>query len=259
MFKAAILGIYLIFAVAAVHAAADSKQLVEILQLVDEKKYAEAIRGYENFLRTAPKSIQGPVQFEMATLHAALGDKDNALKLFEQAIGSGFDDCIAIAQYTEWKPMKSDPKFSALYGRVRISEADLKELYWLKAEIEHVTHDTKMMITENMNRMDTGFTAIPQSALPVRATSSPAVAFNRELLSIMHQVQRHFVMESDKGRIEHVTAMGIISGGASQAQILESARLADHAAQERQRAIQTRKFLLPAGAGTTPRTCAEWQ
>jgi hypothetical protein len=66
-------------------------------------------------------------------------------------------------------------------------------------------------------------------------------------------------MESDKGRIEHVTAMGIISGGASQAQILESARLADHAAQERQRAIQTRKFLLPAGAGTTPQTCSVWQ
>jgi hypothetical protein len=191
-------------------------------------------------------------------LHAGLGNNEQALKMMQQSIDSGFDDCLAVVQYTEWKSLKSNPQFQALHGKVRISEGDLKELYWLKSEIEHVNHDTKMMITENMNRSDTHQTTIPQSEVPVRPTSSPAVHFNRELLRIMHQVQRYYVMESDKARMEHATAMAMISGSTSSAQILESARLADHVAQERKRAIQARKFLLPPGAGTELRSCAEW-
>jgi hypothetical protein len=241
------------------HAAVDSDQLIQILQLVDEKKYAEAIEGYEKFLQSAPKPLHGPVQFEMATLHAGLGETEKALKMMQKSIESGFDDCIAVAQYTEWKSIKSNPQFQSLHEKIRISEADLKELYWLKAEIEHVNHDTKMMITENMNRKDTHLTTIPQSGLPVRPTSSTGVLFNRELLKIMHEVQRFYVMQSDQARMEHVTAMAMIAGGTSQEQILESARLADLAAQERQRAIQARKFSLPPGAGTTPRSCAEWK
>jgi hypothetical protein len=241
-------------------AAVDSDQLIQILQLVDEKKYAEAIAGYEKFLQSAPKPLHGPVQFEMATLHAGLGNTEKALKMMQQSIESGFDDCIAVAQYTEWKSIQSNPQFQTLHGKIRISEADLKELYWLKAEIEHVNHDTKMMITENMNRKDTHMTTIPQSELPLRPTASSGVLFNRELLKIMHEVQRFYVMQSDKARMEHVTAMSVIAGGGtSEAEILQSARLADHAAQERQRAILARKFSLPAAAGTTPRSCAEWK
>ena len=239
--------------------AVDSGRLIEILQLVEDKKYAEAILGYEKFLKTAPKPLYAPIEFEIATLNAGLGKKEEALDRMQQSIHSGFDDCLAMVQYTEWKSLQSDPEFQSLYTKVRISESDLKELFWLKSEIENVNHDTKMMITENMNRSDTNMTTIPQSDVPVRATFSPAVLFNRELLKIMHQVQRYYVMESDKARIEHATAMAMISGGTSSARILESARLADHMAEERKRAIQVRKFSLSPGAGTAPRSCAEWK
>jgi hypothetical protein len=116
-----------------------------------------------------------------------------------------------------------------------------------------------MMITENTNRMDTGITAIPQSEIPIRKTTSPAVLFNREMLKTIHEVQRYYVAESDKARMEHVGTMGVISGGTSSQEMLESARLADQAADERKRAIQQRRFSLPPNAGTTSQVCSELQ
>ncbi len=238
-------------------AAADYSQ--QLLAMVEDKRYSEAIAGYEEFLQQAPKSLQGAVQFEIATLHAALGNKDRALAMMDQAIQSGFDDCLAVQQYDELKSIKSDPRFNELHSRLRVSEADLKELHWLKAEIEHVNHDTKMMITENMNRVDTGITAIPQSTIPIRETASPGVLFNREILKMMHLVQRRYMFESDKARMENVGSMTIISGGASYEQVAESSRGAERAAEERKRAINARKFSLPPGVGTTQRSCIEWK
>ncbi len=235
-----------------------SQQLPGIIQLVQDKRYQEAIAGYEQFLQQAPKSLQGPVQFEIATLHAALGDKDRALAMMEQAIESGFDDCVAIQQQG-WGSIQSDPRFEALHSRIQVSEADMKELYWLKSEIQNVSHETKMMITENISRLDTGITIIPQSAIPVRVTTSPGVLFSRELLKIMHQVQRQYVSQADKARMRHVSSMAIISGGASLKQALRSSQFAERAAEDRKRAIDARKFSLPAGVGTTPCPCSEWK
>lgn len=107
---------------------ASLKQLQTIGELVEAKKYAEAIAAYERFLQQAPKSLLGPVQFEMAALHAALGDSDRSLAVMEQAIQSGFDDCLAVQQYEELKPIQSNHRFQELYARMRVSEADRREL-----------------------------------------------------------------------------------------------------------------------------------
>ncbi len=235
-----------------------SQQLLAIRQLVEGKKYVEAIVAYENLLQQAPKSLRGPVQFEITGLHAALGNTDRALTTMEQAIQSGFDDCLAIQQNEKLNAAGSDPRFKELYSRVRISEADLKELYWLKAEIQNVSHETKMMITANVNRVDGGITVIPQSTIPARETLSPGVLFNRELLRMMHQLQRQYVFEADKARMRHLTTMTIISRGASYEQVARSSRLAALAAEERKRTIEARKFSLPPGMGTTPRSCSEY-
>ncbi len=236
-----------------------TQQLLAVMQLVEGKKYAEAIAAYEKFLQQAPKSLQGPVQFEIAGLHATLGDTGRSLAVMEQAIQSGFDDCLAIQQREELKAVGNDPRFKELYSRVRVSEADLKELYWLKAEIQNVRHDTKMMITANVNRVDTGITVIPVSTIPARETASPGVLFNRELLRMMHQLQRQYVFQSDKMRMRHVSSMTIISGGVSYEQVARSSRLAELAAEERKRAIEARKFSLPPGVGTAPRSCSEYR
>jgi tetratricopeptide (TPR) repeat protein len=234
-----------------------SQQLLIIKQLVEGKEYAEAIVAYENLLQKAPQSLRGSVQFEIAGLHAVLGNTDRSLAIMEQAIQSGFDDCLAIQQNEKLNAAGSDPRFKEFYSRVRVYEADLKELYWLKAEIQNVSHETKMMIMANTNRMDGGITVIPQSAVPARETVSSGVLFNRELLRMMHQLQRQYVFEADKARIRHVTTMITISGRASYEQMARSSRLAALAAEERKRAIEARKFSLPPGMGAIPRSCSE--
>jgi hypothetical protein len=112
-----------------------------------------------------------------------------------------------------------------------------------------------MMISENINRVDAGMTVVPQSAIPIRETASPGVLFNRELLKMMHQRQRQYVLQADKLRMSHVTKMTIISGGPSAQQVTFSSTYAQRNAEERKRAVEARRFALPPGVGTTPRPC----
>ncbi len=233
-----------------------SPQLYLLMSLVQEKKYPEALAGYETFLKQAPKALQGAVQFEIAAVHAAMGNKDRALATLELAIQSGFDDCPAMQEREELNSIRSDPRFRELQSRLRVSEADLKEIFWLKAEVGNVRHDSKMMISENVNRVDTAFTVVAQPAIPIRATTSPAALYNRELLKATLNSQRSFIFQADKLRIQHVTNMRIISGGASAEAVARSLQLAGSTAEGRKRAIDARKFSLPPGAATTPRPCA---
>ncbi len=236
-----------------------SPQLYLLMSLVQEKKYPEALKGYETYLKQAPKPLQGGIQFEIAAVHAAMGNKDQALATLEQAVQSGFDDCPALQQREELASIRSDPRFQKLQSRVRVSEADLKEIFWLKAEVGNVRHDSKMIVTENMNRKDTSFTVVPQPTIPIRATTSPAVLYNRELLKATMNSQRSFIFLVDKQRIQHVTNMTIINGGASAQAVALSNQYAASAAAGRKRAIEMRKFVLPPGAATTPRPCADFK
>ncbi len=234
------------------------QQLQAAKELVDARKFTEAVAEYEKMLRDAPRLLQGPVEFEMAALHAALGNRERALVLMDQAVQSGFDDCVAV-QREQLKPFRSDSGFNEMVSRIRISEADLKELYWLKAELLNVSHDTKMMITENINRVDAGMTVVPQSPIPVRETASPGVLFNRELLKMVHQRQMRYVLQADKLRMSHVTKMTIISGGPSSQQVALSSSYAQRNAEERRRAVEARRFALSPGVGTTPQPCSAWK
>lgn len=126
-------------------------------------------------------------------------------------------------------------------------------------EIQNVSHETKAMITENINRVDAGMTMITQSMIPARETASPGVLFNREFLKMMQQLQRQYVLQADTMRIRHLTNMTIISGAASSQKVALSSLFAQRTAEERRRAVEARKFSLPPGAGTTPQACGEWK
>jgi tetratricopeptide (TPR) repeat protein len=152
-------------------AADSSVQFFQILQLVDQKRYPEAIAGYEQYMQVAPPWFQGPIQFEIATLQAAEGNKQEALETLETAIQSGFDDCFAVELYPEWNTFRDNSQFAMLHAKMRISEADYKELAWLKAEIENLNHTT----------------GTAEAEIPARQTTSAAVLFNRERLKIMQE------------------------------------------------------------------------
>ncbi len=95
-----------------------SQKLQAIRELVEGQKYADAIAEYNQLLQQAPKSLHGPVAFEIAVLHAALGNKDRVLAMMDQAMKSGSDDCAAV-QREELKSIRSDSRFNELVSGIR--------------------------------------------------------------------------------------------------------------------------------------------
>jgi hypothetical protein len=48
-------------------------------------------------LRDAPNSLQGPMEFEIATFHTMSGNRGRAPVLMDQAVQSGFDSQLVVA------------------------------------------------------------------------------------------------------------------------------------------------------------------
>ena len=138
-----------------------------------------------------------------------------------------------------------------------ITEADLRELVWLKSEVEHAEHDARMMITDNINRVDQQATEIPQAQLPSRPTTSAGVLYWRSQLLLIQRAQREFVKKSDEERMVHAATMGVISG-VSQSAVLESARRARAAAESRKVEIGKRAFVPVKTSSDQPKPCSEW-
>lgn len=142
---------------------------------------------------------------------------------------------------------------------MQITQADFRELIWLKAEVQHAHHDARMMIAENVNRLDHQPTEIPQSQLPTRATTSPAVLYWRQQVLMVQSTQRDFVRKADILRIQHATKMAIIAGGTSQIAVVESARRALLNAKSRKMEIDRRAFVPRISSSDQPRPCSEFK
>lgn len=142
---------------------------------------------------------------------------------------------------------------------MKIAESDFRELVWLKSEVGHAEHDARMMITENINRVDQQATEIPQAQLPARATTSAGVLYWRQQLLLMQRAQREFVNKSDQERMVHAASMRVISGAGSQAAVLESARKAMAAAESRRTEIRKRAFVPVPAASDLPKPCSAWK
>src|SRR4030095_10327562 len=97
----------------------------------------------------------------------------------------------------------------ALAG-MKITEADFRELVWLKSEVEHAEHDARMMITDNINRVDQQATEITQPQMQPRPTTSAGVLYWRQQLLLMQRAQREFVKKSDDERMAHAATMGVV-------------------------------------------------
>jgi hypothetical protein len=151
-----------------------------------------------------------------------------------------------------------NPKATQALAGMKITGADFRELVWLKSEVEHAEHDARMMITENINRVDQQATEIPQAQLPTRPTTSAGVLYWRQQLVLIQRAQREFVKKSDEERMVHAATMGVISGGASQSAVLESARKARAAAESRKAEIRKRAFVPATTSSDQPKPCSEW-
>jgi tetratricopeptide (TPR) repeat protein len=234
-------------------------QLTELSQLASNKQYREAIAGYQKLQAQAatPAWLKASSEYEIAELHAAMGENEAAVAALARAVQLGDDDCLTPRRSEKMSPVLKHPKAAQALAAMKISEADLRELAWLQGEVENAEHDARLMIADNIGRVDQHATDIPQAALPTRATTSTGVLYWRQQLRLMQKAQRDFVKQSDEERMVHAATMDVVAGGGDDSAVVESARHADAAAQARRAAIRQRAFVLPAGAATAPGSCNE--
>jgi hypothetical protein len=234
-------------------------ELIRLSQLTGDKQYRAALDGYRRLQEEpqTPEWLRAASEYEIAELYAALGNSENARTALGRAIQLGFDDCLTPRASQRLKPIVTDPKAAKALAAIKITEADFRELVWLQSEVEHAEHDARLMITENINRIDQQATDIPQAQVPARATTSVAVLYWRQQLRLMQKAQRDFVRKSDEERMAHAATSRVIAGGASQSALLESARNARVAAESRRAEIRKRAFVPVQGSPDVPKACYE--
>ena len=232
-------------------------RLMKLSELTSNQELREAIDGYKRLESEpgTPEWLKAGSEYEIAELYATLNDTDNAIAALNRAVQLGFDDCLSPRASKHLAKILKSPQTTQALAGMKISEADFRELVWLKSEVEHAEHDAKMMITDNINRPDQQPTEIPQAQLPTRSTTSAGVLYWREQLLLIQKAQREYVKKSDEERMVHAATMGVISG-ASQSAILESARLARATAEARKAEIRKRAFVPTSSNVIKP--CSAW-
>ncbi len=235
-------------------------QLMKLTELSDNQQYREAINGYKRLESQpgAPAWLKAGSEYEIAELYAQLNETDNAIAALNNAVQLGFDDCLTPRTSKHLATILRNPKATQALAGMKITEGDFRELVWLKSEVEHAEHDARMMITDNINRVDQQSTDIPQAQVPTRPTNSAGVLYWRQQLLLIQRAQREFVTKSDEERMAHAATMGVIAGG-SQSAVLESARQARATAESRKAEIRKRAFVPVTTSSSQPKPCSEWR
>ena len=234
-------------------------RLMRLSELTANQQFRDAINGYKKLEAEpgTPEWLKAGCEYEIAELYATLNDTQNAVAALTRAVHLGFDDCLSPRVSEHLATLLKNPNATqAVAGRM-ITEADFLELFWLKSEVEYAEHDARMMITDNINRVDQHETEIPQAQLPTRPTNSAGVLYWRQRLLLIQRAQREFVNKSDQERMVHAASMGIISGS-SQSAVLESARLARATAESRRAEIRKRAFVPPTTSSDRSKPCSAW-
>jgi|GEM_PF-1718650 len=263
MFRAALISIFLFSLVAAATVQSAQQdytdELIKLSELSSSKQYREAIDGYRKLesLPGTPGWLKAGCEYEIAELYAALNQTDNAIAALSRAVQLGFDDCVSPRTSENLGTILKNPKATQAVAGMKITEADFRELMWLKSEVEHAEHDARMMITDNINRVDQHPTEIPQAQMPTRATTSAGVRYWRQQLLLIQRAQREYVKKSDEERMVHAATMGVVSGS-SQSAVLESARQARATAESRQTEIRKRAFVALQTSSDLPKPCSAW-
>jgi hypothetical protein len=234
-------------------------ELLRLADLIGKKDYDAAIQGYSSLAdaSSTPKWLKAGAYYEIASAKLQQSKTAEGLAAIDKAIEFGYDDCIAVEQ-DSFAELKGSKEIGSRLDQMKISEVDYHELFWLKAEMNYLEHDIKMMITENINRLDSDFTETPQSQIPSRETSSSAVLYARENVRLMQEVQKTYVKQSDEERIRHNATMGIISGGSNQQAILISKQQSAESAEARRKDISRRAYKQQPGDSSELKSCSSY-
>jgi hypothetical protein len=190
----------------------------------------------------------------LATLAFKHRNYDAALSHLGGAVAAGYSNCVALNDPI-FRPFWSDPRFTAIYGRMRISEADLDELLWLTREIQAMSRDATQASIDNIGRHDTGVSLLAQAPMPMREPQTAGVFVARLELLAVQRVLQQLAMNADISRSSGNVSLSLIDDSWDERRARRDSWEADRVERARQRAAEARAFRERPGAGRALMPC----
>ncbi|WP_371680764.1 hypothetical protein [Streptomyces sp. NBC_01276] len=187
-------------------------------------------------------------------LAIAHGQTDQLLFHLDAAVTAGFNDCVAL-HIAPIRPLHHDSRFRALYQRMRITQADLDEFFWLHQEIQIMTQDAQNASVENIGRLDTGVSLLPQAPMPTREPNTAGVLITRIDLAATQTALRQAAVKAEFQRSSGNTSLSLIDGSWDDSLARRDAWHAEELESRRERAAAARAFIERPDAATVLVPC----
>ncbi|MGW4160997.1 hypothetical protein [Streptomyces sp. NPDC004788] len=190
----------------------------------------------------------------LGVLACVNGQRDQAVLHFDAAVTAGYNDCVTL-HADPIRPLHDDPRFRALYERMRITAADLDELFWLHQEMQVMSREAQQASVDNIGRLDTGVSLLPQAPMPTREPNTLGVLVARIDLAATQTALQQAVMKAEFQRSSGNTSLSLIDDSWDHPRARRDAWHADELDSRRLRAAEARAFVERPGAGTTLVPC----
>ncbi|MEV7526311.1 hypothetical protein [Streptomyces sp. NPDC091371] len=190
----------------------------------------------------------------LGSLACVGGQTDQAIHHLDAAVTAGYNDCVAL-HVGPIRPLHHDPRFQALYGRMRVTQADLDEFFWLHQEMQIMSRDAQQASVDNIGRLDTGVSPLPQAPLPTREPNTPGILITRIELASVQTALQQVALKAEFQRSSGNTSLSLIDDSWDYARARRDAWHADELDSHRLQAASARAFVERPGAGTTLAPC----
>ncbi|MEV7543578.1 hypothetical protein [Streptomyces sp. NPDC089915] len=190
----------------------------------------------------------------LAGMALTRGETERTLYHLGAAVEFGYNDCVAV-HAGPVRPLHRDARLHFVYERMRVSAADLDELYWLHREMQIMVREARDATVDNIGRTDGGVSSLPAAPLPTREPDSPGVLATRIELAAVQTALQQAALKAEFGRSSGNTSLDLIDGGWDHARTRSDARWADELDARRERDAAARAFVGHPGAGRVLGPC----
>lgn len=194
----------------------------------------------------------GHVNLAGAAVMSRRGER--AIAHLEAAVDAGYNDCVAL-HAAPVRPLHRDPRFQALYQRMRVTQGDLDEFFWLHQEMQIAVRDAQDATVDNLGRLDTGVSPLPQAPLPTREPHTAGVLVTRVDLAAVQTALQQTAMKAEFQRSAGNTSLDLIDGSWDHPRARFDAWHADELDTRRRQAAEARAFVERPGAGAALAPC----
>ncbi|WP_405982676.1 hypothetical protein [Streptomyces sp. NBC_00158] len=184
----------------------------------------------------------------LAGMALARGQAEPVLFHLDAAVTAGFNDCVALHSGPVL-PLHHDPRFRALYQRIRVTEGDLDEFYWLHREMQAAVRDAQDATVDDIDRLDGGVSLLPQTPLPTREPDTAGVLITRIDLAAAQTALQRTAVKAEFQRASGNNALSLIDDTWDYAGARRDARYADDRDTRRRRSVEARAFTERPGVG----------